>query len=105
MPRALDDGEDGCGRVAPLRGVFDREPPIDPVEPERHGSSGHCPKRLFAAAIRLGAAWLLWGYGVSMAVAFVMAVRAQPRSDLDADIRRRAARVSPEGAVVRVIGG
>jgi hypothetical protein len=40
-----------------------------------------------------------------MAVAFVMAVRAQPRSDLDADIRRRAARVSPEGAVVRVIGG
>jgi hypothetical protein len=27
-----------------------------------------------------------------MAVAFVMAVRAQPRSDLDADIRRRAAR-------------
>lgn len=28
-------------------------------------------------AVRLGAAWLLWGYGVSLAVALVMATRAQ----------------------------
>lgn len=30
-------------------------------------------------AVRLGAAWLLWGYGVSLAVALVMAVRARRR--------------------------
>jgi hypothetical protein len=30
-------------------------------------------------AVRLGAAWLLWGYGVSLAAALVMAARARRR--------------------------
>jgi len=29
-------------------------------------------------AVRLGAAWLLWGYGVSMAIALAMAFGSQP---------------------------
>ena len=29
-------------------------------------------------AVRLGAAWLLWGYGVSLAIALVMAWRSPP---------------------------